>query len=104
MKQQDLKALLEEAANPDCSWERVNEIHCILGAASPANDSMPNSEGFTEHDRGRAEGMELVLDSMYVETIKNRREFLPSLLPVFMLICGDRTEGSIINRDIDWSV
>jgi len=98
MNQKELKALLQEAADPNCSWQRRNEIQCKLGQASPAM----GADGVYEIE-GREAGMHLVLDKLYVDTIQHRPELLPSLFPVFAVICGDRKEG-IICADVDWSL
>ncbi|MCR4328790.1 MAG: hypothetical protein NUV53_04785 [Patescibacteria group bacterium] len=96
MNQKELKLLLQEAASPDCPWQRRNEIQCKLGEASPAM----RADGVYEID-GREAGMHLVLNQLYVDTIQNRPDLLPSLFPAFAVICGDREEG-IICADVDW--
>jgi len=98
VNQRELKGLLEEAARRDCSWKRRNEIQCLLGAASAAM----GADGVYEIDNPEA-GMHLVLGKLYTDTIQNRRELLPSLFPVFAVICGDREEGFIC-ADVDWSL
>ena len=98
MNQKELMALLQEAATPGCTWERQNEIQCILGSASPAM----RDDGVYEIE-GREAGMQLVLDHLYVDVIQNRPELLPSLFPVFAVICGDRQEG-LICASVDWSL
>ena len=98
MNQRELKTLLDEAAKPDCSWQRRNEIQCRFGDDSPAMraDSVYETEG-------RGAGMHIVLDKLYVDTIENRPELLPVLFPVFAIICGDREDGMIC-ADVDWSL
>jgi hypothetical protein len=98
MDQRLLKALLEEAARPDCSWERRNAIHCQLTDASPAF----GQDGVFEIE-GRGAGMHLLLEKLYVEVGHHRPELLPTLFPVFSLICGDRKDG-VLCADIDWSL
>lgn len=98
MNQKEMKTLLQEAASPDCSWRRRNEIQCKLGKASPAMQA----DGVYKI-KGREAGMHLVLDKLYVDTIQNRPELLPLLFPAFAVICGDRQEG-IICADVDWSL
>ncbi len=98
MKQIEIKALLIEAADPGCSWERRNAIQCELGHASPAM----REDGVFEIE-GRAAGMQLVLDGLYVETIRHHPGLLPTLLPAFAIICGDREEGMIC-ANIDWTI
>ena len=98
MDQRELKALLDEAAKPSCSWQRQNEIQCRLGEASPAMgvDGVRKIEG-------PVEGMQIVLDHLYTDTIQNRPDLLPALFPVFALICGDREDRTIC-ADVDWSL
>jgi hypothetical protein len=98
MKQQVLKALLEEAANDNCSPQRRNEIQCELDEATAAM----GEEGVYKIT-GREAGLSLVLDALYVHTIQNRPELLPSFFPTFAIICGDRDEGMLI-ADVDWSL
>lgn len=98
MNQKELRDLLKEAASSDCSWERRNEIQCKLGKASPAM----KADGVYKIN-GQKAGMHLVLEKLYVDTIRNRPELLPSLFPAFAVICGDRQEG-IICADVDWSL
>lgn len=98
MKQSELKALLKEAANPECSWQRRNEIQCKLGDATAAM----NEDGVYKIE-GREAGLHLLLDSLYVSTVQNRPELLPTLFPAFAIICGDREEGILV-ADVDWSI
>ncbi len=98
MDQNVLKALLEEAAQSNCTWERRNAIQCLLGEASVAL----GEDGAFESE-GREAGMQLVLDKLYVDVIDHRPEVLPALFPVFALLCGDRKEG-LMCADVDWSL
>lgn len=98
MEQRKLKELLEEAAKPECTWQRRNEIQCLLGAATPAM----RDDGVYEIE-GRGAGMHTVLEHLYVDTIKNKPEILPSLFPFFAVICGDRDKEMIV-AEIDWSL
>lgn len=98
MEQRELKALLDEAANPKCSWQRRNEIQCKLGEATAAM----GKDGVYELE-GREAGLHLLLEALYVSTIQNRPELLPTLFPTFAIICGDREEGILI-ADVDWAI
>ena len=89
MKQEQIKRLLEEAAQSE-DWQRRNQIHCELADAVYSDDK----------DDDRGEGIKVLLDSLYLSTIQNRPDRLPKLLPVFVLMCGDR-DGTIIG-EIDW--
>lgn len=98
MKQRELKALLEEAASPECSWKRRNQIQIKLNEATAAmgEDGLYVIEGLVA-------GLHLLLNSLYVGTVQNRPELLPALLPAFAIICGDREDGKLI-ADVDWSI
>lgn len=98
MDQRELKALLEEAAKPDCSWQRRNQIQCRLGEATAAMGK--NGVYKTE---GREAGLLLLLEALYVTTVQNRPELLPSLFPTFAIICGDRDAKSLV-AEVDWSL
>lgn len=99
MKQRELKALLEEAAKPDCTWQRRTQIQYRLGKATGAigNDGIYETEGQKEA------GFKLLLNALYVTTVQNRPELLPTLFPTFAVICGDCEEGVLI-ADVDWSL
>ncbi len=98
MNQKELKSLLDEAAQNDCSWQRRNEIHCMLGKASPGM----GADGVYEIDTPGA-GIQAVLDELWVETVQNRPQLLPALFPAFAVMCGDREDGTI-NAGVDWSL
>ncbi|MFA6322034.1 MAG: hypothetical protein WCX71_00985 [Candidatus Buchananbacteria bacterium] len=98
MKQEEIKALLEEAAKPTCSSVRRNDIHCRLSEASAAM----GENGVYEVDNPEA-GLIVLLDRLFISTLKNRPELLPTLFPAFAVICGDRDEDLIIAQ-IDWSL
>ena len=98
MNQVELKALLNEAAKPGCSVQRQNEIQCLLAHASPAMQS----DG-TYEPGGCGMGMLMVLEKLYVDTLQNRPELLPSLFPAFAVICGDR-QDHLMYADVDWSL
>lgn len=98
MKQQELKALLKEAANPKCSWKRRNEIQCFL------NESMVATGDHSVHKtKSREDGINLILDTLYMSTLENRPQLLPTFFPVFAIICGDRKNGRLI-AEVDWSI
>lgn len=44
----------------------------------------------------------VVVNSIYVDTVRNRPEYLPALFPVFAKLCGD--EGDQVVAKIDWSL
>ncbi len=97
MDQRQIKRLLEEAAKPDCQSQRLNEIQCALGAATAAmgKDGVYKIEG-------REAGIHLVLNDLFVSTLEYEPELLPSLFPVFALLCGDR--DSSLLADINWTL
>ncbi len=88
MNQAWLMALLIEATKAD--WKRRNEIHVLLS----------NLVADTEDDRG--DGIGLVLDSLWVSTVKHNPALLPTLFPAFAIMCGDK-DGTIV-ADINWAV
>lgn len=98
MNQKELKRLLEEASKPGCSGKRINEIHCLLDEACAA---LQSNGVFSSGDT--AAGIMLVLDKLFVDTVDKRRALLPSLFPVFALICDDRDRGVYL-ADINWSL
>ena len=92
METKEIHKLLVEASKPETSGRRLNEIQCVL-----------ESEVFeSKVINDRSAGILLVLCSLYVSTLENDPKLLPSLLPVFSMICGDRDDKCII-ADIDWS-
>lgn len=97
MKQQKVKELLEEAAKSDCTWQRRTDIQCLLRAATAAGKS-----GKYKSSRS-VSGLLVALDTLYVQTIENKPEILPSLFPFFAIVCGDREE-EMIYANVDWSL
>ena len=95
--QQKIMDLLKEAADSSCPNNRLTEIHVGLTNAAAGGDEEIKSTDDQEA------GIRTVLDSLYVDTIKNNRQSLPSLFPVFATICGSRDKNSLLT-DIDWSV
>lgn len=98
MDQREIKSLLQEASNQDCSFARRIEIQCKFAKASAAM----GDDGIYKTNRPES-GFVVVLDSLYTSTILNCPESLPSLFPVFAIICGDREKGSLY-ADVDWSL
>ena len=96
MNQKLIKKLLIEASKESTSLKRKTEIHLELGKASASF----NGEYY--NTTTPAAGMNVILDTLYMSCLINRPAELPRLLPVFILICGDREEKSII-ADIDWA-
>ena len=98
MKSEQIMDLLREAATPQCSNERRIEIQIELERASPSW----NANGIPTLD-ARAEGILIVFERLYVQTLAHKPELLPIFYPVFSIICGDRPEHLMIS-DIDWSL
>ena len=92
MKQSQIHDLLIEAANPACTAKRRNQIQILLDEAV-VGAGLPDSDE-------RLEGMQVVLDTLYTSTLENRSYLLPTLLPVFALMCGDKED--IVVAEIDW--
>lgn len=96
MNQKYLMALLQEAANPNCHFHRKNKIQCELSAAICQRGAVD-----TAFDDGKREGLELVVSMLYNDALDNRPDLLPSLFPVFAILCGDRGPHMICS-DVDW--
>lgn len=94
MKTIDVYKLLLEASFEDTSVHRLNKIQVELC------DAIRNNNSCTDK---RIHGIMLVLDTVFCETIENNRELLPSLLPMFAIICGDRLENTVIGH-AEWDV
>ena len=92
MTTKEIYDLLVEASAKTTSDQRINEIQCELGRAVCKNTG-----------DGRGEGIEVILDSLYVDTFNNNPKLLPTLLPVFAIMCGDRDGHSIIGEP-DWKL
>ncbi|MFZ2189085.1 MAG: hypothetical protein WAV73_06000 [Candidatus Moraniibacteriota bacterium] len=93
MKQRQLKELLEEAAKSDCTGKRRVEIQFLLCEALVAGNGIDD----------RSAGMRMVLNQLYIDTIRNSPDSLPSLLPFFAIVCGDREKGRTV-ANVDWSI
>lgn len=83
--------LLKEASKPECNGMRVNEIHLSL------KRDLSLFEGTTP--RGRDVEMRLILDRAFRSTVERRPEMLPSMLPLFSMLCGDRSRKIIADAD-----
>lgn len=98
MEQRHVMSLLKEAASPGCHYHRRNQIQCKLSEAASEKDR--TGAGF---DEGKKEGIKLVLDKLYADTLEHNPELLPSLFPVFAIICGDRKKGMLC-ANVDWTL
>lgn len=92
MTQQRILELLIEAAQSSCDPIRINAIQVEFKQAAVQKREYPE----------QAWGIQVVLDNLYVDTIRQDRSRLPELLPAFALICGIRSRGTCISP-IDWS-
>jgi len=91
MIQSEIKRLLEEAANLECSLKKRTEIQRLL------EDEIVKGEEQTN-------GIKSVFNNLYVETIENRPELLPTLFPAFAVMCSERDDGMVITTRIDWEL
>ena len=99
MRQEEIRALLEEAANPNCDGRRRTSIQCLLDSAMPGN----NPDG-SYKITGWTAGQRALLNGLYVQTLTHRPELLPTLFPVFAAICGDREDPYDRTAKVDWSL
>ena len=99
MRQKEVKALLEEAAKPGCSWQRRTEIQCQLCEATAAM-----GKNGVYKIKGRKAAFHMLLNDLYMDTLNNRPDLLPTLFPFFAVICGDRKEGYIVADHVDWGI
>ena len=93
MNQLVLKLLLEKASDSECSSELRNAIHCTL-------ERSVDPKGVLEAEERRV--LKTLLGKFFVETCRARPDLLPSLFPVFAMICGERARNKIF-ADINWS-
>lgn len=93
MKQKEIRRLLEEASQLHCTWQRRNQIQCQLGEASAAVCG--------DGAESRVAGLQLILDKLYVDTLKSYPGYLPKLFPVFAMICGERDNRMLVT-DVNW--
>ena len=99
MLQSEILALLKEASTIDRSdFQQVARIQVQLGAA------ILNPTSRDEFSEGKREGLEMLLDSLYVNALQNAPEMLPLLFPVFALLCGLRSSKSWLADSIDWEL
>lgn len=102
MKQQQILALLKEATalkfdninDPD--FQRLNKIQIELTEAV-----YQDHEG-QDPFNSRAAGFQTIVGHLFVDTFRNRPDYLPALFPVFAVLCGDR--DVMILSDVDWSL
>lgn len=84
-----LKLLIEAStATP----MRFNQIHAILGEEAPGFNKGRDQ---CEIDTPGA-GISALMDNLIVTLYQNNPQLLPSMLPVFVLMCGDREKGHIL--------
>lgn len=97
MEAQKIIALLNEASQLTIGkdFKRINEIQCLLGHETIDFDK---AEGVY---RSPAE-TNTILDTLFIEVLDGAPHLLPSLAPLFLLICGDREEGMRFS-DIDFT-
>jgi len=97
MTTKQIYELLLEASKDETSEFRKNKIHCLLG------EQAAGFNGCCYEIEGRAAGINLILDKLYVDTLENNPKLLPSLLPVFAIISGEREKNKNIVAYADWS-
>ena len=97
MTQQEVRELLAEAANPDCSYVRRRNILMMLELSSAAYDSKTQ----TFKSRGRAVGVLELLEQAFQEIVSNRPEVLEQVWPIFVMICCDRPRGELL-APVQW--
>jgi hypothetical protein len=97
MTTEQIYNLLLEASKNETSEFRKNKIQCLLG------EQCAGFNGECYEIEGRGAGIHLILDKLYVDTLENNPKLLPSLLPVFAIISGEREKDKYIVADADWS-
>jgi hypothetical protein len=97
MTTEQIYELLLEASKDETSDSRKNKIQCLLGEQAAGF----NDEYYNIHGRGA--GINLILDKLYVDTLENNPKLLPSLLPVFAIISGNREKGKCLVANADWN-
>jgi hypothetical protein len=98
MDQKQIMELLQEAAQPDCTCQRINQIQLELSRATVAM----GTDGVRKIE-GKEAGISVVLNTLFADTFKNRRDLLPTLFPAFAIICGDRYHPGF-TTNVDWSI
>lgn len=94
MDQQRIMDLLVEASTAE--GRRVSQIQVELDQAI----YHPVADAF---EKGRGQGIHVVLGALYVETYTKDPALLPTLFPAFAIMCGPK-DGTIVNGKIDWSI
>ncbi len=100
MKQAQILALLQEAAQVGCRTERREWIRDELYGELTFP---PQHDPDIEEARGICEGIGRVLGYMYQDTLNKRPDQLIVLFPLFAAICGDREPDQDF-ATIDWSL
>lgn len=98
MKQVRILELLTEASRKDCDVHRLNAIQVLL-----ENETLSRHEGGRAPRQSTEAEAELLLGALFNGAVDNAPELLPSLLPFFAMICGDRKEGQSWT-DVDWKL
>ena len=94
MDQRAIMALLIEATT--ANDRRINEIQGLFVKAAHGGDKEILST------KDRAAGIRIVLEKLYVDTYTENPALLPTLFPVFAIICGDKDRTVV--ADVDWYV
>jgi len=95
VRQEEIKTLLLEASEQQCTLFRLIEIQKeFLDACFP--------EGST--DEGPECGIRLLVGQLFVEITDKRREILPTLFPFFAIACGDRNGINLTAEKINWGL
>ncbi len=91
-KQQILKLLQEASVSTSIRTSQIQvELSEALWEPKPTD---------AQYDQGRATGIEVLFDSLFVDMYHIMPERLPDMLPVFWLMCGDR-KSNVILADLD---
>ena len=93
MNQRKLMQLLKEAAHPACTKERRITIRLRIQKSQATRG--------TELYETKREGIEDLLDKLFVEVTEFRPELLPNFYPVFALAYGNRKPKTLFAQ-IDW--
>ena len=109
MKQEQIKEVLDEAAHPNCTWQRRNEIQCLLadGVRESRNKDFPDTVSISKaaeyqlDTNTKVEAFMLIMSTLYVDLCQKRPQDLPLFFPVFAMLCGDRDAKYLI-ADIEW--
>ena len=89
MDQVYLRGLLQEAAKPETSEDRLSQIsRSLLQSAQEAA-------------KNRADVL-CIVHALFYETVKSHREYLPKLFPAFAVMCGGHPGYHV--APIDWSL